>query len=62
MKGNVIFNEEDLKECGICVSVQSMYSGLSTMLFREEFVLTTGKMYCFMLLSPEEYLAGFHVP
>ncbi|KAK3508201.1 hypothetical protein QTP70_017330, partial [Hemibagrus guttatus] len=42
-KGNLIFYEEDLRECGIDVKEVSVYSGVCPQIFREEFGLHLGK-------------------
>ncbi|XDV17105.1 hypothetical protein PO909_016529, partial [Leuciscus waleckii] len=61
MKGNVMFYEEDLIESGIDVTDASVHSGICTEIFKEESVIHQRKVYSFIHLSVQEFLAAFYV-
>uniref|UniRef100_A0A3P9ICP7 NACHT domain-containing protein n=1 Tax=Oryzias latipes TaxID=8090 RepID=A0A3P9ICP7_ORYLA len=53
-KGNLIFYESDLRDCGINAEEASTYSGVFTLIFREEKGL-------FVHLSVQEFLAAVYI-
>uniref|UniRef100_A0A9J8AYM4 Uncharacterized protein n=1 Tax=Cyprinus carpio carpio TaxID=630221 RepID=A0A9J8AYM4_CYPCA len=57
MKGNVMLYEEDLRESSLDITD----CGICTEIFKEESVIHQRKVYCFIHLSVQEFLAAFYV-
>ncbi|XP_075999242.1 NACHT, LRR and PYD domains-containing protein 3-like [Genypterus blacodes] len=55
-KGNLVFSEADLTECGINLARQSL-----TQILKEELWLSSEKVFCFVHPSFQEFLAAIYV-
>nr|XP_055057139.1 NLR family CARD domain-containing protein 3-like isoform X2 [Misgurnus anguillicaudatus] len=61
MKGNVMFYEEEVRESGIDITDASVYSGICTEIFKGESGIHQRKIYCFIHLSFQEFLAALYL-
>ncbi|KAM8888148.1 protein NLRC3-like [Synchiropus picturatus] len=60
-RGNYIFHQSDLIQSGLDVRQASVYSGVFTQAFTEQRGLYLEKVFCFIHLSVQEFLAALHV-
>uniref|UniRef100_A0A9J7X0W5 Uncharacterized protein n=1 Tax=Cyprinus carpio carpio TaxID=630221 RepID=A0A9J7X0W5_CYPCA len=60
-KENILFYEKDLKECGIDASKDTEFTGMIAEIFKKEDGVYKTKVFRFVHLSVQEFLAAVHV-
>ncbi|XP_050964200.1 NACHT, LRR and PYD domains-containing protein 12 isoform X8 [Labeo rohita] len=61
MQENIVFYEKDLKKCGINMGKDTEFTGMIAELFKKENGLYETKVFSFVHLSVQEFLAAVHV-
>ncbi|XP_034733373.1 protein NLRC3-like [Etheostoma cragini] len=60
-EGQLLFTEDNLKDSGLDLTDTAVFSGLFTQIKREGCGLYPQKLFCFVHLSIQEFLAAFYV-
>ncbi|CAK6982186.1 NACHT%2C LRR and PYD domains-containing protein 3-like [Scomber scombrus] len=60
-EGNIMFYQEDLKQCGLDVTEAAVLSGFCTQIFKTENVIFQKTVYSFVHLSVQEFLAAVYM-
>lgn len=60
-QGNLIFYEKDLQECDININSGALKAGVCTQIFNVESAATGEKIFSFVHLSVQEFLAALYV-
>ncbi|XP_053179061.1 NLR family CARD domain-containing protein 3-like [Scomber japonicus] len=60
-KGNIVFYQEDLEQCGLNVTEASVLVGVCTQIFKRESVIFQKTVYSFVHLSVQEFLAAVYM-
>lgn len=60
-RGSLVFDDVDLKQCGLDIRSASVFSGLVTELNRDEHGLNQETVFCFVHNSVQEFLAALYV-
>ncbi|XP_073695277.1 NACHT, LRR and PYD domains-containing protein 12-like [Garra rufa] len=58
---HIVFYEKDLEACGINVSKDAEFTGMIAEIFKKEYGLYKTKVFSFVHLSVQEFLAAVHV-
>uniref|UniRef100_A0A672GJT0 NACHT domain-containing protein n=1 Tax=Salarias fasciatus TaxID=181472 RepID=A0A672GJT0_SALFA len=57
-KGNILFYQEDLEQCGLDVTEASLFSGICSQILKRESLIFQKAVYSFVHLTVQEFLAA----